>query len=41
MAALIPILMDLCVVFFDLLIFTRMITLKRDSRRTRLQIYGG
>ena len=41
MAALIPILMDLCVVFFDLLIFTRMITLKRDSRRTRLLMYGG
>ena len=41
MAALIPILMDLCVVFFDLLIFTRMITLRRESRGSRLLMYGG
>ena len=33
--------MDLCVVFFDLLIFTKMILLKNDSRKQRIWMYGG
>nr|WP_122012991.1 GGDEF domain-containing protein [Maliibacterium massiliense] len=41
MSKLVPILTDICVVFFDLLIFTRMITLKRDTHASRALMYGG
>lgn len=41
MDKLLPVLMDLCVIAFDLLIFTRMIVLKNDGPARRILMYGG
>lgn len=41
MMGLITVLIDLCVVIFDLMVFARMIVLKNDSRRRRALMYGG
>jgi diguanylate cyclase (GGDEF)-like protein len=41
MSEFIPILGDICVIFFDLLIYTRMITLKNDKRYSRIIMYMG
>lgn len=41
MKQLIPILNDLVIIFFDLLIFTRLISLKRDRLLEKILMYGG
>ena len=41
MHSLIPVINDLCVIIFDLLIFTRMISLKKDTRLLRSVMYLG
>lgn len=41
MKQLIPILNDMVIIFFDLLIFTRLISLKRDRLPDKILMYGG
>lgn len=41
MEQLLLILCDLCVIFFDLLVFTQMFTLRKSSTRQKVILYGG